>query len=600
MEDGGRGLRSPRYPAEDTSPTTERELRGFFCYGLAAEVFAVCAVGSFLPVTLEQLAREQGVLFTDKTTSCTAKNVTQVVNATANALLKRAGEPDTHQCIVNIFGTELTTASFAMYTFSFSVFMQALALVSVSSVADHGNWRKKLLAGFGFTGSVSAMLFLLVVPQIFIVGSLLTVICVVCLGCSFVILNSYLPLLVLNHPTVASTATHSNGASSSIALEPLSPNDGQVESRDSIRKRPFRNLDVDSKADSTDLQLSTRISAKGVGIGYMAAVSVQVICIIILYVMNKVNMPSTIPLRTVLFFVGSWWLTFTIPSIMWLRDRPGPPLPTAVYEGGASIRTCLSYTAFAWKSLWKTVKVAVKLRQVLLFLVAWFLLSDAVATISATAILFARTELQMGTVSVAILSIVATASGIGGATAWPILAKKFSLKTNQVIVCCLLLLELVPLYGLLGYVPFVQAWGVGGLQRPFEIYPLGIVHGVVMGGLSSYCRSFYGRLIPPGSEAAFYALFAITDKGSSAVGPAIVGRIVDATGQIRPAFGFLAVLIALPIPMIWMVDVNKGQEDAIRMAGLMKTTDDGQEDFELFDDESSDGHEAEGLMRNHG
>jgi UMF1 family MFS transporter len=443
------------------------------------------------------------------------------------------------------------------------------------------------------------MLFLLVVPQIFIVGSLLTVICVVCLGCSFVILNSYLPLLVLNHPTVAGAVTHSNGASSSIALQPLSPNDGQGESGYSFRKRPFRELDVDSKADSTDLQLSTRISAKGVGIGYMAAVSVQVICIIILYVMNKVNMPSTIPLRTVLFFVGSWWLTFTIPSIMWLRDRPGPPLPTAIYEGGASIRKCLSYTAFAWKSLWKTVKVAVKLRQVLLFLVAWFLLSDAVATISATAILFARTELQMGTVSVAILSIVATTSGIAGATVWPILAKKFSLKTNQVIVCCLLLLELVPLYGLLGYLPFVQAWGVGGLQRPFEIYPLGVVHGVVMGGLSSYCRSFYGRLIPPGSEAAFYALFAITDKGSSAVGPAIVGRIVDATGQIRPAFGFLAVLIALPIPMIWMVDVNKGQEDAIRMAGLMKTTDDGHEDFELFDDESSDGHEAEGLMRDH-
>jgi UMF1 family MFS transporter len=94
--------------------------------------------GSFLPVTLEQLAREQGVLFTDKATSCTAKNVTQVANATANALLKRAGEPDTHQCIVNVFGAELTTASFAMYTFSFSVFMQALALVSVSSVADHG------------------------------------------------------------------------------------------------------------------------------------------------------------------------------------------------------------------------------------------------------------------------------------------------------------------------------------------------------------------------------------------------------------------------------------------------------------------------------
>jgi hypothetical protein len=55
-----------------------------------------------------------------------------------------------------------------------------------------------------------------------------------------------------------------------------------------------------------------------------------------------------------------------------------------------------------------------------------------------------------------------------------------------------------------------------------------------MGGLSSFCRSLYGELIPPGFEAAFYALYAITDKGSSVFGPAIVGAITDAYGEIRP------------------------------------------------------------------
>jgi UMF1 family MFS transporter len=66
------------------------------------------------------------------------------------------------------------------------------------------------------------------------------------------------------------------------------------------------------------------------------------------------------------------------------------------------------------------------------------------------------------------------------------------------------------------------------------MYPLGAVYGFVMGGLSSFCRSFYGELIPPGFEATFYALYAITDKGSSIFGPAIVGAITDATGEIRP------------------------------------------------------------------
>lgn len=39
------GLRAPRYPEEDTSETAEREIRGWYCYSLAAEVFAVCGVG---------------------------------------------------------------------------------------------------------------------------------------------------------------------------------------------------------------------------------------------------------------------------------------------------------------------------------------------------------------------------------------------------------------------------------------------------------------------------------------------------------------------------------------------------------------------------
>jgi UMF1 family MFS transporter len=98
------------------------------------------------------------------------------------------------------------------------------------------------------------------------------------------------------------------------------------------------------------------------------------------------------------------------------------------------------------------------------------------------------------------------------------------------------------------------------------MYPLGAVYGLVLGGLSSYCRSVYGELIPPGSEAAFYALYAITDKGSSVFGPAIVGAITDATGDIRPAFGFLAVLIALPIPLMAMVDVERGKREGGKLA----------------------------------
>ena len=38
--------RPPRYANEDTSPTSQREILGWYAYGVAAEVFAVCGVGT--------------------------------------------------------------------------------------------------------------------------------------------------------------------------------------------------------------------------------------------------------------------------------------------------------------------------------------------------------------------------------------------------------------------------------------------------------------------------------------------------------------------------------------------------------------------------
>lgn len=127
-------------------------------------------------------------------------------------------------------------------------------------------------------------------------------------------------------------------------------------------------------------------------------------------------------------------------------------------------------------------------------------------------------------------------------------------------------MEIIPLYGLLGYVPAFQRLGFIGLQKAWEIYPIAVIHGIVMGGISSYARSVYAPLIPEGSEASFFALYAVTDKGSSAFGPALVGYIVDHAGSIRPAFIFLAVLVVLPAPLLWMLDVQKGREDARVMA----------------------------------
>jgi hypothetical protein len=40
--------RPRRYENEDTTPTSDRELKGWYSYGLAAEIFAVAGVGKYV------------------------------------------------------------------------------------------------------------------------------------------------------------------------------------------------------------------------------------------------------------------------------------------------------------------------------------------------------------------------------------------------------------------------------------------------------------------------------------------------------------------------------------------------------------------------
>lgn len=185
----------PAYPGEDTRPTSRKELLGFYTYSFAAEVFVVCGLGAFIPMTLEDLARDSAtaVLAHDHSKPCKA----QGIEVSPNDLTP----PSTgSQCIFQFFGHEINTASFAMYTFSVSVLLQSLVVVTMSGAADHGQYRKKLLLIFAFVGSIATMLFLPVTPAMYLFGSLWAIVGNVCFGASFVLLNSFLPLLVRHHP----------------------------------------------------------------------------------------------------------------------------------------------------------------------------------------------------------------------------------------------------------------------------------------------------------------------------------------------------------------------------------------------------------------
>ena len=458
-----------------------------------------------------------------------------------------------------------------MYTFSFSVLIQALLIISMSGAADHGRYRKLLLLTFAFTGAVATMLFIVAVPGVYLLGAVLAIISNTCFGASFVLLNSFLPLLVRHHPDLQQDTLESpHCASNDPQTLPDDEEDYEEHHLESSTDALLTSTDPiiststgRSAQVSPALVLSTKISSYGIGIGYVAAVVVQSLAIVILLITGNFSRSSTLGLRLVLLFVGTWWLVFTIPAALWLRPRPGPPMPFT--SNGKQRRNWVSYVSYAWRSLGKTALRARGLTDMLLFLSAWFLLSDAIATVSGTAVLFAKTQLGMGLPELAGINVIVTISGVIGAFTWSKVSRWFNARPSQTIVACIVLFELIPLYGLLGFVPAIKRLGVLGLQQPWEMYLLGVVYGLVLGGLSSYCRSLFGELIPPGFEAAFYALYAITDKGSSIFGPTIVGAITQRYGEIRPAFVFLAVLIFVPLPLMLLVNVDRGKRDAAEM-----------------------------------
>ena len=193
----------PAYAGEDTRPTSRKELLGFYTYSFAAEVFVVCGLGAFIPMTLEDLARDSAtaVLAKDRSKSCRAHGIER--------LTRDLAPPSTgSQCVFQFFGHEINTASFAMYTFSVSVLVQSLIVVTMSGAADHGHYRKKLLLTFAFVGSIATMLFLPVTPAVYLFGSLWAIIGNVCFGENLlVIISSETSLITPNNLQVLASCS---------------------------------------------------------------------------------------------------------------------------------------------------------------------------------------------------------------------------------------------------------------------------------------------------------------------------------------------------------------------------------------------------------
>ncbi|KAG6848694.1 hypothetical protein H0H93_014822 [Arthromyces matolae] len=406
-----------------------------------SEVFVIVSLTLFLPICLEQFARDNGYLLPDRIEPCSAISTLQTGPA---------------RCVVRIGWVWIDSASFSLYVYSISVALQALTVISMGGIADHPPHRKRLLLSFALLGAIPATIFLILpsTSPFWILAAPLAIFANVGFGASVVAMNAYLPTLAKESPEVQRILFEIEDSSQGVAHISHTPTlpDESSENPDSplIRQDTTTTTSLNEhelhtlriKYDTELSRVTSRISSFGIALGYGAGIFLLIIALIPVTLLHG----TTFALRLAIGISGIWWAVFTIPAAIWLPGGGGGGGDGSVGEGGLSSADDASFSGqwntkreiiAAWKRLgnmlrWSEIK---RLRNTFKYLAAWFLLSDGFTTITSTAILFGKTTLNMQPSALILVGVLTPTSGILGSLAWPHLQRRYgwsNLKTDAI------------------------------------------------------------------------------------------------------------------------------------------------------------------------
>ncbi|KAM0791541.1 hypothetical protein ACM66B_005989 [Microbotryomycetes sp. NB124-2] len=514
-----------------TARQAKRALRGFYSYSVASEIYVIVAATLFLPVLLETYARENGRLAPDFVEPCPSSTATEP-------------SPDEQRCSVRIAGLHIDTASFSLYTYSASVFIQALTVISMGSLADNPRIRHQLLVSFAFAGSLAIMAFVVVSPQSSLWGLcvVIAVVANVSFGASIVCLNSYLPALGRSDPAVVELQSAMQAART--RLKTVRALNGTASSGDALLFASQAAARATDEYDTAKALATSHISARAIAAGYASGIS----ALILMLVPIIVSKGSTWSLRLAIAGSGLLWAGGTIPAMLYLKPSSDliEDLDESVWQ-----RSFADSVKNGWSGLFSMLREWRRLPMTFVYLSGWFLLSDAFATVTSTAILFAKTTLAMSTSSLVLIAILTPMSGIVGAVFFPRLQRETLQWSN---------LKMVML--LVAFATVVPLWGIIALRTRWQIYLLSIVFGVVFGAFQAFSRTCFSELVPSSQSARWFGLYSITDKSSSFVGPLLVAAITNATGEIRHGFWLILTMLLLSLPILAQVKMERGRQDA--------------------------------------
>ncbi len=218
--------------------------------------------------------------------------------------------------------------------------------------------------------------------------------------------------------------------------------------------------------------------------------------------------------RVSFVMVGAWWLLFSLPLALFVRERrqfdPVPPVE-AVRRG--------------LRELGDTLKAIRGYRPILWFLAAYWLYIDGVNTVMKMAVDYG---LSLGFEA----SDLVTALLLTQFVAFPA-ALGFGWLGSRIGARRGIFIALAVYAAVTCYAYFIQD------SRDF--YLLAVVVGLVQGGVQSLSRSYYGRLVPAGKSSEFFGFYNMMGKFAAVLGPLLTGIVARLTGDSR--LGILSILL---------------------------------------------------------
>ncbi|KAJ5276597.1 hypothetical protein N7524_002750 [Penicillium chrysogenum] len=217
--------------------------------------------------------------------------------------------------------------------------------------------------------------------------------------------------------------------------------------------------------------------------------------------------------------LGIWWFIFQ-------QKRPGPKIP----KGS-------SYTTIGFKQIWLAIREIRSLPQTFLYFFAYFLLADGLNTTGTLVSIIQNDSVSFSFLQITYLGITQAACSITSTFGFWYIQRYFKFKTKTMFLFTNFFSVLIPFWGMLGL------W----TNR--------------IGYHNRYAQTMISELMPRGYDNMFFALFGITNRASSIIGPNVIQAIINNTHNSWMGFPFLFAICAAAMATICFVDIKKGRED---------------------------------------